>query len=359
VVAIARALRRHPELLIYLRGMDMCNLELAIPTWVFLPLFERLREASREAARLLAPHARIPPFGLTLHAGEDFRRLVEGLRRMHEPLEFGALQPGDRMGHAFALALDPELWAMTAPSIWQPREELLDDLLWELSRYRAGDMQGEAGRVDWLHGRIDRLARDIYGDAYRHEEELILARRLRHVPGYLLHTAKYPFMLDMPPRRVRGDARDLLFLYLTDPGVYIRGQVPEEVSVDAAERRMLHEAQRFLRRLFSRLGITVEANPSSNMLIGDLPMEDHPLFRLQPLPGQPMPEGGPVLVAIGDDDPVTFANSLPDEYCHLFFTLLRRGLGVQEAHAWLDQVRINALRARFTVPESVLGAVPP
>ncbi|MCY1015622.1 hypothetical protein [Pyxidicoccus sp. MSG2] len=355
MVAIERALRRNPELLIYLRGMDTCNLELAIPTWVFLPLFERLREASRETARLLAPHARIPPFRLTLHAGEDFRRLAEGLRRMHEPLEFGALQPGDRMGHAFALALDPEQWALTAPSIWQPREEFLDDLLWELSRYRAGDMQGEAGRVDWLHGRIDRLARAIYGDAYRNVEELILARRLRHSPGFLLDTMRFPFMLDAPLPRVTGSARDLLFLYLTDPGIYVRGQFPEEVVVDAPERRMLHEAQRFLRRLFSRLGITVEANPSSNMLIGDVSLEEHPLFRLQPLPGQPMPEGGPVLVAIGDDDPVTFANSLPDEFCHLFFTLLRRGLGVQEARAWLDQIRMNGLRARFTVPESVLG----
>jgi hypothetical protein len=359
VVAIERALQRHPELLIYLRGMDTCNLELAIPTWVFLPLFERLRESSREAARLLAPYARIPPFRLTLHAGEDFRRLAEGLRRMHEPIEFGALQPGDRMGHAFALALEPELWAETAPSIWQPREELLDDLLWELVRYRAGDMRGEAGRVDWLHGRIDRLARDIYGEAYWNVEELILARQLRHSPGFLLDTAHYPFMLRASLPRVTGSARDLLFLYLTDPGVYVQGQVPEEVVVDTAELRMLHEGQRFLRRLFSRLGITVEANPSSNMLIGDVPLESHPLFRLQPLPGQPMPEGGPVLVAIGDDDPVTFANSLPDEFCHLFFTLLRRGLGVQEARAWLDQIRMNGLRARFTVPESVLGLPSP
>ncbi|QSQ18848.1 hypothetical protein JY651_26175 [Pyxidicoccus parkwayensis] len=358
VVAIERALRRHPELLIYLRGMDTCNLELAIPTWVFLPLLARLREASREAARMLVPYARIPPFRLTLHAGEDFRRLAEGLRRMHEPLEFGALQPGDRMGHAFALALDPEAWATTAPTIWQPREELLDDLIWELARYRAGDMHGEAGRVDWLHGRIDRLARDIYADAYRSVEDLILARRLRHSPGYLLGTARYPFMLNASLLSITGSARDMAFLYLTDPGVYVRGQVPEEVVVDAAELRMLHEAQRFLRRLFSRLGITVEVNPSSNMLIGDVPLEAHPLFRLQPLPGQPMPEGGPVLVALGDDDPVTFANSLPDEFCHLFFTLLRRGQGVQEAREWLDQIRRNGLRARFTVPESVLAPEP-
>ncbi|MBZ4422283.1 hypothetical protein [Myxococcus sp. RHSTA-1-4] len=357
-VAVEHALKRHPELLIVLRGMDTCNVELAIPTWVFLPLLERMRAASREAARLLAPHSRIPPFRLTLHAGEDFRRLVEGLRRMHEPIEFGALQPGDRLGHAFALALDPDLWAQTAPSIWQPREELLDDLIWELARYRAGDMRGEAGRVDWLHGRIDRLARAIYGGAYRNVEELILSRRLRHCPAFLIGRARYPFMLNVPRWRFKGEAQNLCYLYLTDPGIYARGQVPEEVPVDAAERQMLHEAQRFLRRLFARLGITVEANPSSNMLIGDVPLEQHPLFRLQPHPGQPLPEGGPVLVAIGDDDPVTFANNLPDEFCHLFFTLLRRGLGVQEAHAWLDQVRRNGLRARFTVPESVLRPSP-
>src|SRR6185436_13335245 len=111
------------------------------PTWVFLPLLSRLLDASRIAAAALASRGRIPPFRFTLHAGEDFRRLAEGLRRIHEPIEFaGGLRPGDRIGHAVALGTPPDRWLESADATPQPRMERLDDLLWEAARYRAGDM---------------------------------------------------------------------------------------------------------------------------------------------------------------------------------------------------------------------------
>lgn len=145
--------------------------------------------------------------------------------------------------------------------------------------------------------------------------------------------------------------------YLTDTGVFLRGQSPVEVRADKGDIQALRQAQRFLRCLLARLDITVEANPSSNLLIGDLEMQQHPIFRLQPLPGQEGEEP-PVLVALGDDDPVTFASCLPDEYSHLFYALLRQGLSAQRAQEWLERVRRNGLRARFSLPESVAAVKP-
>jgi len=89
------------------------------------------------------------------------------------------------------------------------------------------------------------------------------------------------------------------------------------------------------------------------MLIGDLlQIEDHPLFRLQPLPDQPCPNGNAVLVSINDDDPMTFATRLADEFAHLYFGLLRRGLPAQEALRFIGTLRDNGWRSRFTLPAS-------
>ena len=54
-------------------------------------------------------------------------------------------------------------------------------------------------------------------------------------------------------------------------------------------------------------------------------------------------------VSLGDDDPVTFASCLPDEFCHICFALIRRGVGASDALEWLNQVRHNGMRARFTL----------
>jgi hypothetical protein len=350
--AISAALRRSPELLVVLRGLDVCNLELAVPSWVFAPLFERLRRSSEAASDALARHgSRIPPFRFTMHVGEDYRRLIEGLRRIDEPIRFRLLQPGDRLGHAVALGVDPARWAASAPITRQPAEERLDDLLWEMDLYRTGGIPVHGARVERVRKELDELSLRIYG---RHEklEDLVRARELRHEPAFLLRLG-YPFLEALArrtiPRRLRPEW--LVHRYLTDFEVYSRGQAAVEVQANEEEVQVLRDVQRYLRNLVARRSMTVEANPSSNMLIGDLPLEEHPVFALQPLPGMRRPEGDPVLVSIGDDDPLTFASTLPDEFCHLYYALIRRGISSSDTLSWLQQIRSNGMRARFTVPD--------
>jgi hypothetical protein len=132
------------------------------------------------------------------------------------------------------------------------------------------------------------------------------------------------------------------------------------VTSDKREVAMLVEAQRFLRRTLAALPIAVEANPSSNMLIGDLRLEDHPAFRLYPLPGDPVSDNATVPVVLGDDDPLTFATTLADEFGHLYFSLLARGTSSKNAREWLHGIAENGMLARFTLTESILphGARP-
>ena len=58
------------------------------------------------------------------------------------------------------------------------------------------------------------------------------------------------------------------------------------------------------------------------------------------------------MISVNDDDPITFATRLADEYAHIYFALLRRGVATDAALAWLDEVREDGWRSRFTLAMS-------
>jgi hypothetical protein len=95
--------------------------------------------------------------------------------------------------------------------------------------------------------------------------------------------------------------------------------------------------------------VTVEANPTSNILIGELGLKEHPVFQLQPIKGSG--RTGCVPVAFGSDDPVTFATCLPDELSYTYYALRRRGVKRTPAQRWLARLIQNGIEARFTLPK--------
>ncbi len=367
VSAIEQALRHHPELVLVLRGIDVAALELSIPTWPLVPLFRRVREASSRAANLLAqrwPWVRAAPTRVTCHAGEDYRRLVEGLRRVHELVESGILQAGDRIGHGLSLGDPPEEWARSARVVRQPKEDRLDDLLWEIDRASQGDCETTASRLAFVRAEAHRLAHEIYRESV-HVEDLCGARQLRH-------NADEVDLLGFPFFRARGEAygqgereqraRKLLTNYLSDGEVFVRGQVPVDVEVTEEETRFLRNAQTWLRRQLAAREITIESNPSSNLLIGNFGnLRRHPSFRLQPLAAMAFSDipsdHVPLALSINSDDPLCFATTLADEYAYLYGALLRDGVGSAAALAWLQARRQDGHRSRFTLAASAVPEV--
>jgi hypothetical protein len=348
-LAIARAMRLRPRLLAVLRALDICNSELSVPNWVFFPLLTSLRRLSSQICARHQGDDRIAPLRLTLHAGEEYRHVLEGLRRMHEPLEFGVMLPGDRVGHGLALGADVQHWARESGYTTMPLEDRLDDLLWELARYQAGDIAGEGARIEQVRALVNDYGRRMYGARPTPPavEELLAARSLRHLPSALQRIG-YPFLTGALAATAPGPWQ-LLRSYLCDPAVFERGQQPIEVALDGSEVNAVQSAQRHLRVRFSHLQITVEANPSSNLLVGGTSLDEHPIFRLQPLAPRAGAESA-VAVALGDDDPLTFASSLPEEFANVYFALTRNGVDAPAAIGWLSQVAGNAWNARFTLP---------
>jgi hypothetical protein len=205
-----------------------------------------------------------------------------------------------------------------------------------------------------VRAQIDRLGRFVYGESAPSVETLVAARRLRHRPD-ALEFIDYPRCDD---RRRPSATTDygLLFRYLTDREVYARGQREVEVHITPGELRALADAQGFLQRMLAKLEVTIECNPTSNLLIGDLgDLASHPAFRLVPLEDATPRFGVPV--SINTDNPVTFGSCLGDEFALLHHALLSRGGGATATLAWIDAAREAGMRSRFTVAASSERAV--
>lgn len=117
------------------------------------------------------------------------------------------------------------------------------------------------------------------------------------------------------------------------------------------EADAIAELQAAVRRNYAEAGITIETNPVSNLLVGDLgDLTSHPLWRLSP-PTAELQVGPPLSVCIGSDDPLPFVTNLPEEYQFLYDALIFAGRSPAESRAWLDRARIAGLEGRFTLPQ--------
>jgi hypothetical protein len=343
--AIVRALDQHPELGWVLRGFDTAAEEQAIPTWPLVGIYRRLREAGAELA---GKHGHVGLLGLrgTLHVGEDFSRLVEGLRRVHEAIEFELLQPGDRMGHALALAWDARAWARDYANMNQTREERLDDLLWEHRWYQRG-LSCVPSRAKVIAEEIVALGSTIHGRELA-VETLARARELRHQPALLRTRFGYPHAraAHLDPATALGCVER----YLIDRSTHVRGTESIPVAVSDEEVDFITRAQSRMMAEIAERGITIETNPSSNLVIGNFGrLVAHPTFRLRPTGTS---RAGSPRVSINSDDPITFASSLVDEFALVHGALVEQQCGEAEALAWIDEARRAGLESRFTLPQS-------
>jgi hypothetical protein len=315
-----------------IRGIDVCTDELGIPTWVLAPILRYLDDAGKIASQHLKLRfgEEVPPLRKTVHSGEDFVHLIGGLRRIDEAVRYFRLGPGDRIGHAMALGMEPTAWANRMRRVTMRIEDRLKDLIWEWTQYSSHVLQSESKRIAYVEREIARLSIKIFYRNYTPFELENLFGLLHN--EQMLKQVKYPYCeLDRLSRDKNDEPEckdvdpdtglcqsnySFLKRYLTDPGVFERGNQPEWFSVIPEIETMI-TLQNHIRRKIGGLGIVVEVNPSSNLLIGNIAdLKNHPFWRLDP-PDKNR-EIPPVALCIGSDDPLTFATNLRKEYAIVY-----------------------------------------
>ncbi|MCQ0988813.1 amidohydrolase family protein [Jiella marina] len=356
---LIRVLRQWPQSLEMIRGIDMCTDELGVPAWVLAPLIRAVRKTSFETSQSLYADAKltVPPLRTTAHAGEDFIHLLTGLRLVDDAVTYFDLREGDRIGHAISLGVDAERWADSTGRVPMMRETRLFDLTWELSWYRRSRAVLPPARRTYIESEIRRLFQTVF-DARGDQQDVSHLIEDLH-DGTELWLAGFPngptpriAKISQLGESLEGAARrrSLLHTYLTDAATFRRSREIEWIEPELeGEGAILAEIQQGIRHSLSQREITIEVNPSSNLLIGDLgDLTNHPLWRMQP-PRSDADE--PLLpICIGSDDPLTFGTSLPQEYQLVYDAMVLAGLSTEEARRWLDRVRARSMEARFTLP---------
>lgn len=350
--SLARTILNFPQSLQIFRGMDVCTDEIGVPTWVIAPMFRYLKDccqaASSHLMHSLGWQGMLPR--KTVHAGEDFVHLIGGLRSLSDSIQYLQLGEGDRIGHAVALGIDAGAWAKQIGRIAMTREQRMLDLVWEWICYTREHLDFEPSRRAWLEDEIEHLASTIFGDEFSiHPSDVVQLVEDLHSER-LLNQVGYEFGREPLEGLHCGPAEQrlrLLYRYLTCENVFRKGHevivVRTDLEADAIERLQLH-----VRKRVAALGVTIEINPSSNLLIGNLgDLQNHPLWKLSP----PIENGEPRLrVCIGSDDPLIFATTLREEYALLHDTLVLAGQSSDDADKWIDHVRESGLNSRFTLP---------
>lgn len=370
--ALVSIFQKYPRFLCTVRGVDLCTDEAGIPVWVMAPLVKWVREAGLEAAKQLELRAESKfkiPFRTSVHAGEDFVHLLTGLRRVDEAVTHLALQKGDRLGHALALGEDPSAWCRRVGQIVQTSEERLFDLVWEFSWHSRRKFRMSRVRRRYVKSEIKRLATFVFGnvDGGLHTlEELIEFVRLLH-DNRALRDQGFPdrpivrAQHSRPPSgngdKLKARAHLLLAAYLGDEGVWRRGRIPEAIDLlnGTNELTALVKLQAALKRQIQRMELTVEVNPSSNLLVGDLGnYMGHPIWNMRPVTRWSRFLNRQSLeVCVGSDDPLTFATRLRHEYQLLCDAMTLRGHSKRSALRWIEDVRKTSMRARFTLVRDI------
>jgi hypothetical protein len=365
--AIVDLMQEIPQILWLLRGIDVANDELSVPTWVLAPLYNYVETWSALAATTCSGPLAPPPLRVTAHVGEDFRHLMEGMRRVFETVRYLLERAGGRLGHATALGHDPRLWAESVGSVMMPAEERLWDLVFEWRLYSQYRIEPEfmasapAGRTQAVANQIGEISNRIYGHPIRPndlaEVHHVLHRMFAPPVSYLdeesgLGSDVFARSLrELDPERIRNYrvVLHLLKHYREDEAVFVRGQELVDIPLDESEVAALQAVQEAMRRSVGARGIVVEVNPSSNLLIGHLlDLRSHPMLRLSPPelePGAPPP----VHIAVGSDDPITFSTYLLREYSLLYQTALSAGYSEKVVQEWLAAIRQTSMDSRFTL----------
>ncbi|MFA6685051.1 MAG: hypothetical protein WCS26_07290, partial [Arcobacteraceae bacterium] len=105
----------------FLNAIDAAGNELYARPEAFATSFRYIR---KKVEKRFKKH-----INMTFHAGEDFVHLVSGIRYIYEAVMFLDMNPKDRIGHATALGLNPQIWRKKLNNtIVMKQGEYLDNL---------------------------------------------------------------------------------------------------------------------------------------------------------------------------------------------------------------------------------------
>lgn len=342
-------------------GIDAANAELTCRPEVFAQTFRYLKTRT-----LRNYDGEEYNLGRTFHVGEVFYDVVDGLRAVDEVMKFLEFGNGDRLGHATVLGVDvKKYYERHGYSISCTKQDLLDNMAWLYVRIQKW-INGKTSFCGYLYEEYSKLFREIYDwesempDVYTYYQSWLL--RGDNPYGYTQVNPQDEQLsldpwdwcgqntaIDVTEARKNKQARSLCQAYHFDKHVKEKGHEVTLYKIHSRYREEWAECVDAIReQLLGKVEwkhISIECNPTSNILIGEVRRyEDHPIVKFfnhglkTPYPNHN------VCVSINTDDKGLMNTSLEREYSMMALSLEKDINGEtrnspREILDWLNQVR--------------------
>lgn len=346
-----------------IKGIDAAGEEMNCRPEVFGTAFRKLLHYSE--------HCTKNQLKATYHVGEDNHDILDGLRAIHEAIQFLDLRSGCRLGHATLLGIDPvKYYNNDRNPKTMPCQVFLDNLVWMYYFVNDNNVEfdGKAKLFEYVKNKFDEYFHKIYGDKIRNsfleqkiqnrliektdeENEAIIKVRnadfsmKKYYYSYLLrgddpelyidfYKETYKNLLcfeqyricdtnyEMKKARNCLESRYICYLYNYDDDIVKKGDMYTKELLPEYFIRCIVAIQRKMREFISYKGIAVETNPSSNLLISG--MEDYSEHPISFFYDYGLKNNGTEMlmnVSINTDDRSVFSTSLSNEYAYLMFYL--------------------------------------
>lgn len=366
-----------------IRGIDACSNEIYCRPEVFAQFFRYLSEVefdcNQKSYGLKGIPASKAKLHKTYHVGEDFLDIIDGIRAIDEAILFCGLERGCRIGHGLALGINPyEYYKYKGYKLILPKQVLLDDIVWILSKSDEMGCTIESRLRTELEERYNNLYEEIYGgnvikqskasimdyyqswklrgdnpSVYRLEENEFL-KRMQQTPLQRLDRYEFNNKVSDCIRKIES-YRNLYFAYHYNKRVREIGEERTELKVDQRYADIVCQIQDKMIRQLVREGIGIETNPSSNYLIGTIKKyEEHPILRFNARKLKHIESNVSMNVSINTDDQGVFDTLLENEYALMALALKKAKdadfeplYDIEDIYEWVDYVRKMGIEQIF------------
>lgn len=408
--AIIRFREENPELACRVLGIDSASREIGCRPEVFGSVYRLLGDHQYPYGGRLTSQKKLPALGKTYHVAEDFPDIVDGLRAIDEVIHFLDFDCGDRLGHAMALGVNVEEWYQQKYcEVSLSVQDYLDNLAWLYHALNHLDIPEIGGLKERVIQDFDHWFRIVYQSNVDDADLWIRMERAREYykltgedhEQYKPHSCNFDIRTYYHAWTLRGDDPKCyvdgffkktiggtkycpeerckvcqsfpkrfddryvpeysLLNYLYQFNYHIRRDGAQRIKIDISSDyiRAVKEVQRIMRQRIARCGISIETNPTSNVLIGTFrKYEKHPILtffnRGLPVSEEEDNSCAQIQVSINTDDSGTFYTDIETEYALLARSVERLSdpqdnlrFTKQDIYTWLDHIRVMGLDQTF------------
>lgn len=350
--------RKHPFLNQFLVGIDVASLENSVPTWVFAPVYEKARDSSDEQLILINGEP-TQSLRFTFHAGEDFRHILSGLRRIDEAVQFLKFHAGDRIGHGIALGIQPRHWFSSNNTVIIPRIEALENYLWAYNLFSNYQSNDERVNLAYMEKKIYTLAKDIYTNMEGLSTEILIdaykSMFLNKTPindmfcnssacGNNKETICTEFAASSQNQENKSWNTNRLCFARNCKTYLLKMYEPVHFRITEEDLSIIEQAQKIVKYKINQAGVVIEVNPSSNVAISDIDtLSYNQVYSLNNCSY----DLENVIVSINSDDPSVFNTNVSNELAYIYYGMIDKNASREDILLWIDKLRQNGMDSSF------------